>query len=253
LRKAKNEAQDKYYGQLIEFTKLQYLMQDVKWMTEMKGKLQEKQNEYEKRQKERQDRIDAANKEKEERKKRDEERKQREADRKLKEVENKKLMEEQLRDSEIEQLAKLQEVLDDQSLGSNPLFNQIETCEQLKKYCQKRMKTHAEEEKIAKEEEKKTPAGKNELDSKLAKGAVILHPGKEEATVQIGGGAKKGKKTKKNAQQQASESLIEFSTVKKFNSLKISVPMNEEDYDRTIKDLDELKDALVYWGKIIQR
>lgn len=29
--------------------------------------------------------------------------------------------------------------------------------------------------------------------------------------------------------------------------------MNETDYERTIKDLDELKEALLYWGKIIQR
>ena len=34
LKKTKNELQDVYYGKLIEFTKLQYLKQDVKWMTE---------------------------------------------------------------------------------------------------------------------------------------------------------------------------------------------------------------------------
>ena len=41
--------------------------------------------------------------------------------------------------------------------------------------------------------------------------------------------------------------------IKKFNKLKISAPLNEEDYERTVKDLDELKDALLYWGKIILR
>lgn len=41
--------------------------------------------------------------------------------------------------------------------------------------------------------------------------------------------------------------------IKKFNNLKITAPINEADYEQTIKDLDELKDALIYWGKIIQR
>jgi len=35
--------------------------------------------------------------------------------------------------------------------------------------------------------------------------------------------------------------------------LKISAPLNNEDYERTIKDLDELREALIYWGKITQR
>lgn len=41
--------------------------------------------------------------------------------------------------------------------------------------------------------------------------------------------------------------------IKKFNNLKINAPINETDYEKTIKDLDELKEALIYWGKIIQR
>ena len=35
--------------------------------------------------------------------------------------------------------------------------------------------------------------------------------------------------------------------------MKLTVPMKPEDYEKTITDLDQLKDALVYWGKIIQR
>jgi len=35
--------------------------------------------------------------------------------------------------------------------------------------------------------------------------------------------------------------------------LKISAPLNEEDYTKTQEDLKELREALVYWGKIIQR
>jgi len=33
--------------------------------------------------------------------------------------------------------------------------------------------------------------------------------------------------------------------------LKINAPINDDDYEKTIKDLDELRDALIYWGKII--
>jgi hypothetical protein len=64
--------------------------------------------------------------------------------------------------------------------------------------------------------------------------------------------SKKGKKAgKKN--QKDTEGQIDFAIVKKFNNLKLTVPMKEEDYAKTIEDLDQLKDALVYWGKIIQR
>jgi hypothetical protein len=44
-------------------------------------------------------------------------------------------MEEQLKKTETENLAKIQAAIDDQSVGSNPLFEHIELCEQLKKYC----------------------------------------------------------------------------------------------------------------------
>ena len=35
--------------------------------------------------------------------------------------------------------------------------------------------------------------------------------------------------------------------------LKLSAPSSAEDYERTLVELDQLRDALVYWGKIIQR
>jgi len=41
--------------------------------------------------------------------------------------------------------------------------------------------------------------------------------------------------------------------IKNFNNLKISAPLNEEDFEKTKQDLNELRDALIYWGKIIQR
>lgn len=43
--------------------------------------------------------------------------------------------------------------------------------------------------------------------------------------------------------------------IKKFNALKISAPLNEEKegYESTINELAQLKEALLYWGKILQR
>lgn len=62
----------------------------------------------------------------------------------------------------------------------------------------------------------------------------------------------KGKKSRKN-RDGGQEGSIDFALIKKFNNLKISAPINDDDYERTIKDLAELRDALIYWGKIIQR
>jgi len=33
----------------------------------------------------------------------------------------------------------------------------------------------------------------------------------------------------------------------------LNVPTNEEQYEKSISELDQLRDALTYWGKIIQR
>lgn len=63
---------------------------------------------------------------------------------------------------------------------------------------------------------------------------------------------KKSKKTRKNRDQEK-EGTVDINLIKKFNSLKISAPITPEDYEKTLKDLAELRDALVYWGKIIQR
>jgi hypothetical protein len=41
----KLELQDNYYGQMIDYTKYQYLVSDIKWMTEIKERLTEKENE----------------------------------------------------------------------------------------------------------------------------------------------------------------------------------------------------------------
>ena len=108
LKKDRVDLQDKYYGQLIEYSKLQYLIQDVKWMSDMKKKLVDTKAEKDRRdaewkaEKARRDaewqaKKDKEKKEREERKQREVERKEREEARRLKEQENKKEMEEQLR------------------------------------------------------------------------------------------------------------------------------------------------------------
>jgi hypothetical protein len=89
----------------------------------------------------------------------------------------------------------------------------------------------------------------------LKKGTVAIAPKKEEkeqATVFEALKSKKGKKQRKRTDGKDS-SFIDFELVKKFNSLKISAPLNEDDLDRTVKDLEDLRRALVYWGKIILR
>ena len=83
----------------------------------------------------------------------------------------------------------------------------------------------------------------------------MLAPTKEEKLAQMQtalGNKGKGKKSKKNNAGDKDGS-IDFILIKKFNNLKINAPINDADYEKTVKDLDELKDALVYWGKIIQR
>jgi hypothetical protein len=101
-----------------------------------------------------------------------------------------------------------------------------------------------------------------ELENALKKGSIQLAPSKAEkdkllALVGKGVGemmTNKGKKGKKSNQQKVTETpLIDFNLIKKFNSLKISAPLNESQFEQTIDELNELKNALIYWGKIIQR
>lgn len=47
MRKQKQELQDKYYGQMIDYTKYQYLVNDIKWMNEVQERLK-KQDEVRK-------------------------------------------------------------------------------------------------------------------------------------------------------------------------------------------------------------
>lgn len=175
--------------------------------------------------KERQQKIEKFKQEQEEIKKKEEERKQREQERKQKELENKRQMEEQLKQTEVEALNRIQEQIDDHSVGSNPLFEHIELCEQLKKYCLKQLKGPEQEEKVqSKQEETKV---NNELDSKLKKGNIMAAHSKTEELIQVGGGKNKKGRGKK-ANEKDGESKLEFPIVRKFNTLKISPPITEE-------------------------
>jgi hypothetical protein len=53
LKILKDELQDKYYGQMIEYTKYQYLVSDIKWMTEIQQRLKDKEAERIRREEER--------------------------------------------------------------------------------------------------------------------------------------------------------------------------------------------------------
>lgn len=95
-----------------------------------------------------------------------------------------------------------------------------------------------------------------DLDAALKKGSLEQAKTKaekeKEALIQLG--AQKQKKGKKQtAAQQAQDKQIDFKLIKQFNNLRISAPLNDEDFEKTAQDLNELREALIYWGKIIQR
>jgi hypothetical protein len=226
-------------------------------MTTMQENLRVRKAEKDKRDQEYKERKERIQKEREEKKQREEERKQREIARKEKEIENKKMMEENLKSDEIEKLKKIEAAINDSTIGSSPMFEQIEQCEHLKKFCLKQMKKDEPKTEEEKAEEKKEAQKniKSELEKALQKGSIQLAPSKEEKLAQMQSAVgSKGKGKKKNKTNAAVDNgTIDFVLIKKFNNLKINAPINDSDFEKTIKDLDELKEALIYWGKIIQR
>ena len=73
----------------------------------------------------------------------------------------------------------------------------------------------------------------------------------------MGASKGKGKKGKKNASAAAGADTagqIDFAMINRFSILKIAPPMGSDDsFDNTITTLQELREALIYWGKILQR
>ena len=68
-----------------------------------------------------------------------------------------------------------------------------------------------------------------------------------------GGQKKKGKKGRK---QQAPVDDVrgpDFNSIKKFTALKLAPPTSPDDYPTCKKSIEDLRAALVYWGKITQR
>ena len=258
LRKEKDELRDEYYGGLITFSKYKYLIQDIEWMTDMQGKIKAKNEEREKREQERKERQERIQKEREEKKKMEEERRQREVDRKAKAIENKKQMEEQLVQTEIDGLARLQKAIDDEAVHTNPLYDEIEACENLKKFIQKKINS-ASNEAPEETKEETTEAAKQkatDIDKLQKKGQLERAATKEEklaGSIFLQMKSNKGKKKKLTSAAAPSNSVIEYPTIKKFNDLKITAPLTEDDFERAIKDLDELIASLLYWGNIIQR
>jgi len=136
--------------------------------------------------------------------------------------------------------------------GANPMFTHIETCEFLKRYCQKQTKQEVEEVKA--EEAKEDVKTSKDIEKKLAGGMVALAQGKQAKMDELHITTlanKKGKKGGRKNQAADGEGKVDFGIIKKFNSLKLTVPMNPEDFEKAIKDIDALKDALTYWGKIV--
>lgn len=79
-------------------------------------------------------------------------------------------------------------------------------------------------------------------------------PSKEEKMAELAVALTKGKKgnkkQKKNQQENKNEGTLDFSTVKKFGALKLAPPLTTEEYERTLKELALLREAVIYWGKI---
>ena len=102
----------------------------------------------------------------------------------------------------------------------------------------------------------KQPAADSALDKKMAKGAIMLAPSKNEKEQSVFTSTQHGKKKGRKQKAQTSElkeGTLDFSIVKKFSTLKISAPVNPEEFERALKELQDIRECLIYWGKIIQR
>lgn len=73
--KAKEELQNTYYGALIDYSKQQYLLQDITWMSTMQENLNVRKAEKDKRDAEYKERKERIQKERDEKKQREEDRK----------------------------------------------------------------------------------------------------------------------------------------------------------------------------------
>ena len=86
LRKQKDELNDQYYDSLIKYSKFQYLLQDIKWMNEMKAKLVKSSEERKKQKEDYEKRVADRKAREDDKKRRDEEYAQKKIDNKEREA-----------------------------------------------------------------------------------------------------------------------------------------------------------------------
>ena len=255
LYKQKDQLQDAYYSELIEFNKEQFLIKDIEWMNGVKEQVRQREEEKAKKKAEYEERVERRRKEAEERERIKQERIQKEKERKEREAALAREKEENALQIEVDQLNKIIKAINDTSVGSNPFVEQIQLCESLQKYCRRQLNAKPdEEEKNETKNETKIPEG---LQSALKKGTIEAAPTKEDrdnasafSGLKTG---KKGGKGKKNTAESDQTGGLDFATIKRFATLKLMAPTKEEDYEQTDKDLSQLRDALVYWGNIMHR
>lgn len=262
LYKQKDQLQDAYYGDLIEFNKEQYLIKDIEWMNGVKEQVKEREEEKAKKKAEYEERVERRRKIAEERERAKQERIQKEQERKEREIARAAEMEEKALQDEIDKLNKITKSIEDTSVGNSQFFEQIELCESLQRYCQRQlnMKPDGEEEEEKKMPEKTGRKGmSSELESALKKGTLLAAPEKNERDgmdniMNVLKKDKKGGRARKTAADTEQQSGVpDFATIKKFSTLKLIAPTKQEDFEKTLKELGQLKDALCYWGNIMYR
>lgn len=96
------------------------------------------------------------------------------------------------------------------------------------------------------------------MESALKKGTLLAAPEKNEReTADMFGSLKKDKKggkvKKVTVDKEHQSGVPDFATIKKFSTLKLIAPTKPEDFEKTLKDLGQLRDALCYWGNIMHR
>ena len=130
---------------------------------------------------------------------------------------------------------------------ANPYDKEIETCDQLIKYCNK-LKGQAgllpeSSEEVAKKTEQSLIAEYNrqDIEQKLKDGKISAQHKKDDGVVQVGGG--KGKKGKKSRKEKGNETAaaglsIDFAVIGKFGKVGVSPPVAVDDLDHKISELE---------------
>lgn len=130
------------------------------------------------------------------------------------------------------------------------MATQIQQCDALLKKCNKKLSDPVEEVKeteAEKEERKKA----SELEAKVKSGKLMAHTRDDAFHNPAGGKKMKVQKTKKNVDKDVNS--LDFQTIKQFSNLQLSAPITTEDFERSIKEINQLRDCIIYWGQIQQR